>query len=274
MKQSTHSLNQPLRILAALVALLSWSQLAQGTQISGVISVDGTDTEGVLIVAYDCDNLAFLGTFTTGPTEIVDGVTRNYFVDVPSEHVRFDLFFKDDETDVLLTDYCRAYVVCGQIVPTDGKATVNYDMLGCNDHTVTGPGTSPVDYWKNPAVWPVDSLDIGGVTYTQAQVIARLKQPVKGDKSKNTFRELVAAKLNVLVGNDGSCVTEAIAAADAWLALHPFGSHIAGKSSTWKQINGTVGTLEDYNLGTLCAPPRGVTVTAETETGDAATGDL
>jgi hypothetical protein len=95
------------------------------------------------------------------------------------------------------------------------------------------------------------------VTYTKDQVIALLGTPGKGDKTYDMFHQLVPAILNVLVGNDGSCVSGAISAADAWLTAHPVGSKVKGKE--WGSSGGDAlhSTLDAYNNGELCAPHRG-----------------
>lgn len=59
-----------------------------------------------------------------------------------------------------------------------------------NDNGCLSPG-----YWKNHD-WPVDSIQIGGVCYTEAQAKEIMCQPVKGDKTITLFKALVAAKLN------------------------------------------------------------------------------
>ena len=85
-------------------------------------------------------------------------------------------------------------------------------------------------YWKNhPDAWPVDArITVGGVTYTKAQAIAWLGKVGK-DKTTTMFSSLVPAMLNVLIGNDGSCVNSTIAAANAWMATYgPVGSNVAG----------------------------------------------
>ena len=61
------------------------------------------------------------------------------------------------------------------------------------------------------------SITVGGVTYTKAQAIAWLGKVGK-DKTTTMFSSLVPAMLNVLIGNDGSCVNSTIAAADNWMA--------------------------------------------------------
>jgi hypothetical protein len=119
------------------------------------------------------------------------------------------------------------------------------------------PGTGTPGFWKNhPQAWPVDSIVIGGVTYTKAQAIAILKTS-GGDKTLTMFAQLVSAKLNVLVGNESSCVAATITAADAWLTAFPLGSGVRGSSNAWKLGEPLKNTLDAYNNGELCAPHRG-----------------
>lgn len=119
------------------------------------------------------------------------------------------------------------------------------------------PGTGTPGYWKNhPEAWPVASITVGGISYTKAQAIAWLGKVGK-DKTTTMFSSLVPAMLNVLIGNDGSCVNSTIAAANAWMATYgPVGSNVAASSYAW-----TVGEplhiqMDSYNNGLLCAPHR------------------
>jgi len=120
-----------------------------------------------------------------------------------------------------------------------------------------GPGTGTPGYWKtHPEAWPVDSITIGGVTYTKAQAIAFMDMP-DGDKTFTIFRALVSAKLNVLIGNEDSCVASTIVAADAWMATYgPVGSKVKASSAAWKLGEPLYLTLDGYNNGLLCAPHR------------------
>jgi hypothetical protein len=121
----------------------------------------------------------------------------------------------------------------------------------------TNPGTGTIGYWKNhPEAWPVSSITIGGVTYTKAQAIAIMNSKSGGDKTYDLFNQLVAAKLNVMIGNDASCISADIQAADAWLTAHPLGSKVAASSAAWQQISTTHDRLDLYNNGGLCAPHR------------------
>jgi hypothetical protein len=137
-------------------------------------------------------------------------------------------------------------------LPGDGRAT----DFGFHTSVVQSPGTGTPGYWKNhPEAWPVSSIVVGGQTYTKAQAIAWLGKVGK-DKSTTMFSSLVPAMLNILIGNDGSCVNGTIAAANTWMAAHPVGSNIAGGSAAWAAGEPLHITMDNYNNGLLCAPHR------------------
>lgn len=144
---------------------------------------------------------------------------------------------------------------CATVTITSNETNLTTDF-GFNVPPVRSPGTGTPGYWKNhPEAWPVDSLVIGGVTYTKAVILANMDEDPK-DKTTTIFRHLVAAKLNVLIGNDDSCIASTIAAADAWLASYPLGSRVKSSSLAWRQGEPLSRTLDNYNNGMLCAPAR------------------
>jgi hypothetical protein len=122
---------------------------------------------------------------------------------------------------------------------------------------VQQPGTGTPGYWKNhPEAWPVSSITVGGITYTEAEAIAWLSKPGK-DKTTTMFGSLVPAMLNVLIGNDGSCVNSTIAAGNAWMATYgPVGSNVAASSYAWTIGEPLQSQMDSYNNGQLCAPHR------------------
>ena len=121
----------------------------------------------------------------------------------------------------------------------------------------TSPGTGTLGYWKNhPQAWPVETITIGGVTYTKAQAISIMGIPGSGDKTYDMFRQLVAAKLNVMIGNNSACIEGVIAAADAWMATFPLGSNVRSSSAAWVTGGPLHEQLDNYNNGRLCAPHR------------------
>lgn len=125
----------------------------------------------------------------------------------------------------------------------------------------TPPGTGCPWYWKShPNAWPVEIIDIGGITYTREEAIAIMRQPVRRDMTKAMFRSLVAAKLNVLIGNDDSCIWPDIQAGDVWLMDYPLGSGVraGGRFSPWREGGPIHHMLNNYNRGLLgCADHRG-----------------
>ena len=71
------------------------------------------------------------------------------------------------------------------------------------------------------------------------------------------FSSLVSARLNVLVGNDSSCVASTITAADSWMATYgPVGKGVAASSVAWKIGEPLHRLMDNYNNGMLCAPHR------------------
>ena len=121
------------------------------------------------------------------------------------------------------------------------------------------PGTGTPGYWMNhPEAWPVSSITVGGRTYTQEEAIMFMKAPVATDKTYTMFAALVAAKLNVMIGNDASCVSAAIAAGDVWMTTNWIGKGVTagGPTSPWRSGEPIAVILDNYNNGLLCAPHR------------------
>jgi hypothetical protein len=66
----------------------------------------------------------------------------------------------------------------------------------------------------------MSSIVIAGHMYRVSQAIWWSNNSRK-DKATMMFVQLVAAELYVKLRNDGSCINPTVAAADAWLMLHP-----------------------------------------------------
>lgn len=141
-------------------------------------------------------------------------------------------------------------------VTLDYNSSVHYVQF-FNDIEQAGPGTGTLGYWKtHPEAWPVTSIVIGGVTYTRTAAINIMLTAVKGDMSRAMFDQLVATKLNLLLGTTSSCISATVAAADAWMAGHAPGSGVAASSTAWQSISAQYVLLDRYNNGLLCAPHR------------------
>ena len=138
--------------------------------------------------------------------------------------------------------------------------TLQYKDI-CPPVTVDCPctcrGTATPGYWKNhPDSWPVETLVIGGQTYTREELIAILCNGGRGDKTYTLFHALLAARLNILSGCSAACVTAAVTAADEWLVTYPLDSNVRGSSRAWRLGEPLSLKLDMYNNGLLCVRSR------------------
>jgi hypothetical protein len=137
---------------------------------------------------------------------------------------------------------------------TNWSCDVAKGNIGPTPLPPVGNGTGTIGYWKNhPDAWPTESITLGGITYTKAEAIAILNTAVKGDKTLSMAKQLIAAKLNVIAGNDSSCIDDTIAAADTWLSNH---GGVGSGQRQWDDGDLLHDELDAYNNGLLCAPHR------------------
>ena len=105
-------------------------------------------------------------------------------------------------------------------------------------------------YWKtHPEAWPVTSLSIGGVTYSQQQLLNILNSSISGDATYILAQQLIAAKLNIANGADNFTVAQTIASADAFLAAHPLGSTLSKNDRS--TATSLANKLDRYNMGKI-----------------------
>jgi hypothetical protein len=166
---------------------------------------------------------------------------------------------------------CLGALVCGtayvfrafghansSLMRSDFTANLTCSTLAC-DEDEGNNCTYTQGYWKthgpiptggNSNEWPVTSLTLGSINYTDLQLQAIFDTPAAGNGLIALAHQLIAAKLNVAKGADGSSIAGAIAAADALigsLIVPPIGGGFLANSATSSLTN----TLASYNEGAI-----------------------
>jgi hypothetical protein len=113
-------------------------------------------------------------------------------------------------------------------------------------------------FWKNHAkTWPVSTLQLGTVAYTQGILLKILSgSPGPGDRADASLilaDQLIAAKLNLANGSDPCPIVSIIAAADALIDSHtiPIVPRITPSSPVGAQMVALASALNNYNEGLL-----------------------
>ena len=117
-------------------------------------------------------------------------------------------------------------------------------------------------YWKtHPTAWPVTTLTLGTVAYTQEQLLAILNtNPGAGTKSDASLvlaDQLIAAKLNLANGSTPCTLADTVAAADALIdgRTIPITPKITPNTAEGQQMISLAHTLEQLNTPTPgCTP--------------------
>ncbi len=130
-------------------------------------------------------------------------------------------------------------VIVALTIPQDAYASVS----PCNPYSE--------GYWKNhPNSWPVNTLTVGGRSYSINELIKILEtHPKKGDATYILAHQLIAAKLNVAIGCPPPIVngTNLIEKADELLREYPLGSRPSKNVKT--AMTTLAEKLDDYNNG-------------------------
>ncbi|HEY3037527.1 MAG TPA: hypothetical protein VGJ66_02265 [Pyrinomonadaceae bacterium] len=141
---------------------------------------------------------------------------------------------------------------------SDWSANVSGSTLPCGGGN-QGGCTFTQGYWKthgpstcftgnNTDQWPVTSLTLGTVNYTDVELCSILQTPSGGNGLIALAHQLIAAKLNIANGADSSAIAGTIASADALiggLVVPPVGSGYLSPSST----SSLTTALDNYNTG-------------------------
>jgi hypothetical protein len=250
---------------------VQWMTRALFDEIGGVWPADETDP--------NIQTATFLGTPTLNT---VDG-TRTFLLN-PGQVAIVQLGDIFDETGIFSadrdelhsgTEYVFRVKANGDPGVTGGGA----GLLPASPYSATQIATTkPHDdledcvhtqgYWKNhPDKWPVNSLKLGSVIYTKAELLLIFDEPAAGNGLISMSHQLIAAKLNVLSGAVVTAViTNAIAAADAMIGprqIPPTGTGFISPSVT-SNLNDV---LEQFNSDEKSHACQGITATRPTTWG-------
>ena len=194
------------------------------------LSSDETATEGE-------DYLAAVGTVSLEVGETVTEIPVDILGDVadePHETFRVDVSLVQPSQAVLLDEF--------------GVCTIWND-----DYC---PRT--IGFWRdNPALWPVDWLEVGLVEYDKIELLALLNY-AGSDLSHLLVAELIATRLNLAMGSEPSIRLDANEA-DAYLAVYPPGSN--PQVTAKKDARDLRQVLYNYNAFP-CDPPGGTSPAA------------
>jgi len=210
-------------------------------------------------------------TFTGTPTLNTFGGMYSSFQLGPNESITIEVGDLHDESGVNGTTdelvYGEEYYFCAFGVDANGDRDGSLSATLQATTTLSTDCTYTVGYWKtHPEMWPVLSLDLGGVTYTKQELLDILNQPVQGNGLISLAHQLIAAKLNVANGADPSASATAIADAAALigsLVVPPVGTGYLAPSST----SMTTQSLDDYNNGVTGPGHCGIVPTQKTSWG-------
>lgn len=193
--------------------------------------------------------------FFTGQPTLNTFDLYDSFILGPNQTIRVEIGDLADETGVntnMPEELVEGtwYVLCTFAI--GGQTSTRSDYSENADATLTLQGsncTYTQGYWKNhEEAWPVNSLTLGTVNYTKAQLLSILGQPVQGNGLVSMARQLIAAKLNIANGASPAAIASTISAADAQigsLVVPPVGSGHLSPGSTSSKTQ----ALDNWNNG-------------------------
>jgi len=194
-----------------------------------------------------------MASFTGEPTLNTFGGQYTTFKIGPNETIRVEIGDLADESGVTgdRTELDEGMHYYFAVFANDENGNPDSQLsVIVNDQTTTSTNcTYTQGYWKNhPQAWPVSSLTLGTVNYSQADLLQILGQSVGGNGLISLAHQLIAAKLNIAQGADPTAASAAIVAADAMiggLVVPPIGGGSLSPGST----SALTQTLDDYNNG-------------------------
>jgi hypothetical protein len=107
--------------------------------------------------------------------------------------------------------------------------------------------TYSAGFWKNhPEVWPVENIVMGGVIVDLESGLELLATPIESEHDRILSKQLLATKLNALLGAETIAVSEVLAQAVKWLTIFNDG----GKPERETAIS-LAETLDAFNRGQI-----------------------
>jgi hypothetical protein len=190
------------------------------------------------------------------PVWIVQGSSGDFTLP-PTKWQAVELGELFDESGIATTSTGELDASTDYVIRVKAKASAGYTESAPTAAMVVTTATHVQNctftqgYWKNhPAVWPSGNVTLGTVSYTPAQLLAIFNQPAAGNGLLILAHQLIAAKLNIMNGADGSSVASTIIAADALiggLVVPPVGSGFLSPAS----VNSLATTLDNFNNGLI-----------------------
>ena len=179
--------------------------------------------------------------FSGTPTRHTSGGLTTFAL-APNQSVQVVLGDLFDETGVVdnwsleLTQAeaikVRGYAVGNGSTSSDSPNTSDLDDTSDSEHSSC---VKTQGFWKtHPAAWPVTTLLLGTVSYTQTQLLSIFNKPAGGNGLIILCHQLIATKLNIANGADPALISAAVAAADAQigsLVCPPVGAGTLAPSS-------------------------------------------
>ena len=194
------------------------------------------------------------GDFLGVPVWTTEGNAGDYGL-APTQWMSIELGQLFDESGVSATSTNELEANTQYVVRVFARATLSADASNPTANIIvqTLPAaqncTYTQGYWKNhPEAWPTTGFSLGTVNYTAAELLSILNQPAAGNGLVILAHQLIAAKLNILNGADGSFINATIAAADAQigaLVCPPVGTDTLAPAS----VSANAHALDDWNNG-------------------------
>jgi hypothetical protein len=146
-----------------------------------------------------------------------------------------------------------------------GRSDWSADQVCSTQPCPSGGCNFTQGYWKthgpvgcttgnNTDQWPVNTLTLGSVSYTDVQLCSILNTPAGGNGMLSLAHQLIAAKLNLAGGSTCSDVLTAIVNADILIGNRVAPPVGAGSLSPG-QTSGLIMTLDEFNNGVLAGCP-------------------